>query len=99
MTDSFLVTVNDVYQLADMSLSVRSNVVTDWTITAVTVYQINGNGIRFINANGAYDYRYPEGQGLTKVATWTMDSVTRRLSVFRNDQGDSIAVIGFGLDS
>ena len=98
-TDSFLVTLEDVYQLADMSLAVRSNVVTDWSITAVNVYQVNGTGIRYINANGAYDYRYPEGQGLTRVASWTLDSVKQRLGVYRNEQGDSIAVIRFALDS
>ena len=98
-TDSFLITVKDVYQLADMSLSVRSNVVTDWTITAVNVYQVNGQGKRIINANGAYDYVYPEGQGLKRVATWTADSVKRRLSVYDSSRNTSVTVINFALDS
>ena len=101
-TDSFLVTVEDVYQLADLSLSIRSNVVTDWTITSVNVYQVNAKGKRIINAYGAYDYVYPEGQGLTRVATWTLDeeeSLTRRLSVYRPDKKDSVAVINIALDS
>ena len=97
-TDSFLVTIDDVYQLADLSFAVRSNLLTDWTITDINVYQVNGTPQRYINAYGAYDYSYPEGQGLKRVATWTMDTLTYRLPTFDSTQNDSIVVIPIPLE-
>ena len=99
-TDSFFITINDVAQLASFTLLVRSNLVTDWTISAINVYQINGTGHRYLNPYGAYDYAYPKGQEPSRIATWTADSLTRTLTVYRSDQNqkDGIASIPIPLD-
>ena len=60
--DSFIVNIKNVYQLTDMTLTVYSDVATHWTINDVTIYQLNGQGIRYLNPSGSYVYRYTPGR-------------------------------------
>ena len=98
-TDSFMVTLKNVYQLTDMTLTVYSDVVTHWTISNVKIFQLKGEGIRYLNSNGAYDYRYMKGEEPTLIATWAPDRVTTPLGVYDAVQNDKIASISFALDS
>ena len=97
--DSFLVTIKNVYQLTDMTLTVRSDAVTQWTIKDVEIYQIRGQGIRYLNPTGAYAYRYKKGEEPTLVAVWSPEEVTTPLSVYDATQNTSMKAISFALDS
>ena len=97
--DSFLVTIKNVYQLTDMTLTVRSDTVTQWTIKRVEIYQLNGQGIRYLNPSGAYAYRYKKGEEPTLVAVWSPETVTTPLPVFDAGQNTGMKAIGFALDS
>ena len=98
-TDSFIVNIKNVYQLTDMKLTVYSDTVTHWTIKDVTISQLNGQGIRYLNSNGAYDYRYRKGEEPTVIATWSQERVTTPLGVYDSVQNSSVAAISFALDS
>ena len=70
-TDNFIVSVDNIKQLVDMKLQIRSAVITNWNITGISVYLIKGNGIRILNSNGEYDYRYKTGEEPRLISTWT----------------------------
>ena len=97
--DSFLVTIKNVYQLTDMTLTVRSDTVTQWTIKNVTIKQLRGRGIRYLNYTGAYAYRYKKGEEPVLVAVWEPEEVTTPLQVFSVTQNTSMKAISFALDS
>ncbi|MBO6159465.1 MAG: hypothetical protein J6P72_09465 [Firmicutes bacterium] len=93
-TDNFIYTVNDIQSIVDMSLQIRSDVVTKWNITNVSVYLINGNGTRILNDKGEYDYRYPSDKTPILKASWTRnESLTTTIPIFRDRQMDSIVEI------
>ena len=98
-TDSFLVTIKNVYQLTDMTLTVYSDEATHWTIKDVSVYQLNGQGIRYLNAAGSYAYRYKIGEEPSLVARWEQDYLTTPLAVYDAKQNSSMAPISFALNS
>ncbi len=97
--DSFIVTIKNVYQLTDMALTVYSDVVTHWTIQDVTIYQLNGQGIRYLNPAGSYAYRYHPGEEPTPVARWEQERMTTPLGVFDATQNGSMQPIKFALNS
>ena len=93
-TDYFFLTVDDVQQLLDISLVIRSNVVTTWNITGINVYMVKGEGVRYINKNDEYDYRYDEGEGPELVAEWNREEpLEKPVTVFRTLQNNGIATI------
>ena len=98
-TDSFIVTIKNVYQLTDMTLTVYSDAVTHWTIKDVSIYQLNGQGIRYLNPAGSYAYRYLAGQEPTLIARWDQDRLTTPLPVYDATQNSSMQPISFALDS
>ena len=49
-TDYFFLTVDDIWQILDMTLVIRSSVVTKWNISNVSVSLVRSGGKRFINA-------------------------------------------------
>ena len=98
-TDSFLVTLKNVYQLTDMTLTVYSDVVTHWTIKDVSIYQLNGQGVRYLNATGSYAYRYKVGEEPSLVARWEQDYLTTPLVVYDAANNSSMAPISFALNS
>ena len=86
-TDSFYITVKNISQFISMSLQLKSDVVTHWNVIAVRIYLVNGQGVRYLNANGEYDYRYAEGYKPTLVAEWESDEgLTADLGIYRNKQ-------------
>ena len=96
-TDKFYFDVDDISQLSKMQLKVRSNVSTHWTIDNVAVYLVQGPGSRYINGNGEYDYKYPEGQGLNLRCTWNRpQSLTKDIETFKPPKPDDpeSAIIG-----
>ena len=97
--DSFIVNIKNVYQLTDMALTVYSDVVTHWTIKDVTIYQLNGQGIRYLNPSGSYAYRYHAGEEPTPVAHWDLERLTTPLAVFDATQNSSMQPIKFALNS
>ena len=106
--DKFYVDVDDISQIVKMQLQIRSSVVTHWTIDNVSVYLVQGPGSRYINANGEYDFKYPEGQGLSLRCTWNRpQSLTKDIQIYKppkpNDPdnqivGTSIATINIGFN-
>ena len=92
-TDSFWIDIDDIYQLVDMKLQIKSSVVTKWNITDVSVYLIRGKGTRYINGNGEYDYRYNAGETPLLVTQWTRESLTKDVEVYRKLQGTGIGEI------
>ena len=93
-TDYFFVTIQNIAQLLDLSLEIRSNVVTDWSISAINTWLIRGEGSRYINSIGEYDYRYEEGQEPELVATWDRgENLVKPLQVYRTLQNNGIALI------
>jgi len=96
-TDSFFVTVEDISQFIDMTLVIRSDVVTNWTINDVNIYLVSGTGTRFLNKDGEYEYKYPDGQGLKLIAKWDRTQPLKRdLEIYRGLQDTSIAEVNFG---
>ena len=92
-TDSFYITVKDISQFISMSLHIRGDVVTHWNVCAIRIYLVNGQGIRYLNANGEYDYRYAEGKKPTLVAEWESDEgLTAKSDIYRYKQqtGDQV---------
>lgn len=93
-TDYFFVTIQDIAQLLDLSLEIRSSVVTDWSISAINAWMIRGEGTRYINSRGEYDYRYEEGETPELVASWDRDeNLIKPLQVYRTLQNNGIALI------
>lgn len=93
-TDYFFLTVEDIQQLLDISLVIRSNVVTTWNITGINVWMVKGEGTRYINKNDEYDYRYKEGEGPELVAQWNREEVLEKpVTVYRTLQNNGIATI------
>ncbi len=93
-SDSFYITVKNISQFVNMSLQLRSDVVTHWNIASVMIYLVNGQGIRYINGNGEYDYRYPGGKEPTLVAEWTREEgLTADLGIYRYKQDTGIQEI------
>ena len=92
-TDSFIITIDDIYQMVDAKLQIRSSVVTKWNITDVSVYLIRGKGTRYINGNGEYDYRYNAGETPLLVTQWTRESLTKDVETYRKLQGTGIGEI------
>lgn len=93
-TDYFFLTMEDVQQLLDISLVIRSNVVTTWNITGISAYMVKGEGVRYINRNDEYDYRYVEGEGPELVAEWNREEpLEKPVAVYRTLQNNGIATI------
>ena len=97
--DSFIVNIKNVYQLTDMTLTVYSDVATHWTINDVTIYQLNGQGIRYLNPSGSYAYRYHPGEEPTPVARWEQERMTTPLGVYDATQNGSMQPVKFALSS
>lgn len=94
-TDNFYIDVDNIHQLVDMQLQIRSSVVTKWNITNVSVYLVQGQGTRYINNNGEYDYKYPAGQELLFRASWNQPStLTKDVQIYRKASGDANSIAG-----
>lgn len=93
-TDYFFVTIQDISQLLDITLEIRSSVVTDWSISAINAWLVRGEGSRYINQKGEYDYRYAEGEEPELIASWDRDeNLVKPVQVFRTLQNNGIALI------
>ena len=95
-TDNFFITVDDIWQILDMQLVIRSSVVTKWNISKVSVYLVKGNGKRYINANGEYSFAYPRGEEPKLVALWNRGEgqmLSKDVQTYRSLQDNSIAEI------
>ncbi len=88
-TDSFFITVSDITKIVDMTLYVRSDRSTTWTITNVSVHLVNGTGRRYLNAEGEYAYRYGDGEKLTMITEWNADTMETLLQVFGGKSDDN----------
>lgn len=85
--DHFFLTVKDISELIDMKLYIQSDVVTNWTISNVSVSLVNGTGTRYLNARGEYDYRYEEGQKPVKITEWdNVENLSRELVVYEGSK-------------
>ena len=94
-TDNFYIDVDNIYQIVDMQLQIRSNVVTKWNITNVSVYLVQGVGTRYINGNGEYDYKYPAGQELLFRCSWNQPAtLTKDVQIYRTPTGDPNSIAG-----
>ena len=82
-----------------MTLTVYSDVATHWTINDVTIYQLNGQGIRYLNPSGSYAYRYHPGEEPTPVARWEQERMTTPLGVYDATQNGSMQPVKFALSS
>ena len=81
--DKFYIDVDDITQIVDMQLQIRSSVQTHWTLNNVSVYLVQGPGSRYINGNGEYDFKYPEGQGLSLRCTWNRpQTLTKYIPIY-----------------
>ena len=88
-TDNFFLDVNDISQIVDMQLQIKSSVVTKWCIENVAVYLVQGPGSRYINGNGEYDFKYPEGQDLLFRCTWNRpQSLTKDLQIYQKPSAE-----------
>ena len=95
-TDNFFITANDIWQILDMQLVIRSSVVTKWNISKVSVYLVKGSGKRYINANGEYSYYYAKGEEPKLVAVWNRAEdqiLSKDVQTYRTIQENSIAEI------
>ena len=101
-TDSFYITVKNISQFINMSLQLRSDVRTHWNVNAIKIYLVNGQGLRYLNGSGEFEYKYPEGKKPTLVAEWTRDEgLTADCGIFRYKQDtgiQEIANIAFDCD-
>ena len=93
--DSFIITVDDITQIIDMKLQIRSSVVTQWNISSVKVYQVMGTGTRVLNQNGEYSYRYPTGEEPVLICNWTRkdEGLKKDVQVYRKLQNNSIGEV------
>lgn len=93
-TDYFFLTVQNIAQLLDISLDIRSSVVTDWNISAINAWMVRGEGSRFINNKGEYDFRYAEGEEPELIATWDREeNLVKPVQIYRILQNNGIASI------
>ncbi len=95
-TDNFFLTVDDIWQILDMTLVIRSSVVTRWNITNVSVYLVKNGGKRVINANGEYDFVYNKGEEPILVAVWDRAEdqiLSKDVQTYRTTQENSIAEV------
>ena len=87
--DKFYVDVDDISQLTSMTLQIRGSLTTYWTIDNVSVYLVQGPGSRYINGNGEYDFKYPEGQDLSLRCTWNRpQSLTKDIPIYHPPSDD-----------
>lgn len=93
--DKFVISVSNIAQINDMQLQIKSSVITNWNIQNITVYLVNGDGIRYINANGEYDYKYPAGKELTRIASWDREDegLVKDVQIYRRNEKNSIATV------
>ena len=103
--DKFYLSIKDVWKINSMTLNIRSSCVTNWNIQDVSIYLVQGNGSRYINENGEFDYRYPSGREPILVAQWASDDVvTVHTDVYkRSQEGNlvtegSVAQVKFAID-
>lgn len=94
-TDNFIVSVENIRQLVDMKLQIRSAVVTNWNITNISVYLIKGDGIRILNNNGEYDYRYKQGEEPRLISTWTRENALIKdiPQIYRNKDENAVCEV------
>ena len=93
-TDSFYITIPNISQFIKLSLLLKSDVDTDWNVTSIMIHLVNGQGIRYLNGYGEYDYKYPAGKEPTLVAEWTRDEgLTADLDIYRYKQGTGMQEI------
>ncbi len=96
-TDNFIVTVSDISEILGMDLLVYSSVVTKWNISDVSVYLVQSEGQRYLDANGVYSIRYPKGEDkeLKKIANWNRngEALIKDLQIYRTLDQNSIADI------
>ena len=98
-TDNFYVDVSDISQIIDMQIQIRSSVVTKWNIQDVTVYLVNGQGQRYINQNGEYDYKYPEGMGVDRIASWNRtEGLVKDVQIYRTNMKNSIGEVNIAFE-
>ena len=87
-TDQFFMTVKDISELVDMTFYVRSDVVTNWTISDVSVFLINGTGTRYLNKFGEYDYAYTKAEDKQKITNWnSAENISRELPMYDSNNG------------
>jgi len=93
-TDNFYMTIENISQFTKMALQLRSDVATHWNVSEVKIYLVNGQGLRYLNARGEYDYKYPEGKEPTLVAEWSREGgMTADCKIYRHKQGTNIQEI------
>ena len=98
-TDNFFITIDDIWKFADMSLQIRSDVVTKWNIESVKIFLIRGQGTRYLNNVGEYTYRYAEGYDPYLVSKWTRtENLVKAVQKYRDLQNTSIGEIRFPLE-
>ncbi|MBR6376257.1 MAG: hypothetical protein IKS05_00665 [Oscillospiraceae bacterium] len=98
-TDNFYINVSDISQIIDMQLQIRSSVVTKWNIQNVTVYLVNGQGQRYINENGEYDYKYPEGMELDRIASWNRtEGLVKDVQIYRTNMKNSVGEVNIAFE-
>ena len=84
--DKFFLDVDDISRIVSMQLQIKSSVRTNWTISNVSVYLVQGPGSRYINSNGEYDFKYPEGKDLSLRCTWNRpQSLTKDINIYTKD--------------
>ena len=89
-TDYFFMDVKDVYEFVDMTFIVKSDVVTNWNISSVKIWLVRSSGIRYINANGEYSYRFA-GEQPQFVTEWTREeNLTQHFNIYRKLQDTGI---------
>ena len=93
-TDSFFVDVDDIAELLDAQIQIRSTVNTKWNVTSLTVHQVQASGTRYINNNGEYDYKYPDGKELIYKASWNFtEPLTRDVQIYDTHTDEHVATI------
>ncbi len=95
-TDSFFVDVDDIAELLDGQLQIKSTVNTKWNITGLSVYQVQASGERYINQNGEFDYKYPEGKGIIPKTFWSNEeNLITSIQIYDTHDDESTATIDF----
>lgn len=90
--DKFYVDVDNIQKIVKMELMIKANNTTKWTIDNVAVYLVQGEGHRYINGNGEYDYRYDEGQDLSLRCCWDRpQSLTKEILAYRTADSSDYA--------
>ncbi|MCR4725412.1 MAG: hypothetical protein K5772_08260 [Clostridia bacterium] len=90
-TDYFFVSVKDLWEFIDMHLFVRSDVETNWNISNVSIYVVKSSGVRYINANGEYAYRFT-GEGPKLLTEWSREeNLSQHMDIYRDPQKTPIS--------